>query len=200
MTVVGVVLAAGAGSRFRAETAPAGSGGGGGTHKLLADFRGRPLVAWALSAADDAGFDDLIVITGAADISAVVAETVGDRATLVHNPRWSEGQATSLTAAAAAAAEAGHRAMVVGLGDQPLVPATAWRSVGAAAGEIVTATFDGKRRPPVKFERSTWGDLPVSGDEGARTLLRLRPELVSELPCNGNPVDIDTLEDLQQWS
>ena len=200
MTVVGVVLAAGAGSRFRAATSGSSPDGGGATHKLLAEFRGRPLIAWALSAADEAGFDDLIVITGAADVSAVVTETVGDRATLVHNPRWREGQSTSLTAAAVAAAEAGHRAMVVGLGDQPLVPATAWRSVGAAAGEIVTATFDGKRRPPVKFERSIWGDLPVSGDEGARTLLRLRPELVSELPCKGNPVDIDTLEDLQRWS
>lgn len=192
MTVAGVVLAAGAGSRFRADQPDA--------HKLTTSFRGRPLAAWALAAADGAGFNQLYVVTGAVDISGLSAEVTGGRATVIANPAWADGQATSLTAAVAAATNDGHRAIVVGLADQPLVPTSAWRSVGAAAGEIVTATFDGRRRPPVKFERSVWGDLPESGDEGARTLFRLRPELVSELPCTGNPVDIDTLEDLQQWS
>ncbi len=196
MTVAGVILAAGAGSRFL--------DGGGATvaaHKLVAPFRGRPLIAWSLLAAQEAGFNQLYVISGAVDVSAIVAETLGpDRATVLQNPRWAEGQATSLTLAAEAAESDQHRAIVVGLGDQPLVPASAWRSVGAAAGDIVTATFDGKRRPPVKLERSVWGDLPDSGDEGARSLFRLRPELVSELPCTGNPIDIDTVEDLQQWS
>ncbi len=195
MTVAGVVLAAGGGSRFL-------DGGGDriAEHKLTAPFRGRPLAAWSLLAADEAGFNQLYVISGAVDMAAVVAEAIGDRATVIANPRWAEGQATSLALAVAAAEADGHRAIVVGLADQPLVPASAWRSVGAAAGEIVTATFDGKRRPPVKFERTVWDDLPDTGDEGARSLFRMRPELVSELPCTGNPVDIDTLEDLQQWS
>jgi CTP:molybdopterin cytidylyltransferase MocA len=89
---------------------------------------------------------------------------------------------------------------VVGLGDQPLVPASAWRSVGAAAGAIVVASFDGQRQPPVKLDRTVWPDLPVGGDFGARHLLTRRPELVSEIPCRGNPVDIDTVEDLRSWS
>lgn len=195
MTIAGVVLAAGGGSRFL-------DGGGDevAAHKLTAPFRGKPLIAWSLLAADEAGFNELYVITGAADLEDVVSRTVDGRATVIRNPRWADGQATSLAVAIEAATAAGHRAMVVGLADQPLVPASAWRSVGASAGAIVTATFDGERRPPVKFERSVWADLPDTGDEGARSLFRLRPELVSELPCSGNPVDIDTLEDLQQWS
>lgn len=200
MTVAGVVLAAGAGSRFLNGADATVVDGNSVTHKLTAPFRGRPLLTWALDAADGAGFNQLYVITGAADVDALVAETLGDRATVIHNPRWQEGQATSLALAVTAATADGHRAIVVGLADQPLIPASAWRSVGAAAGEIVTATFDGLRRPPVKFERTVWADLPDAGDEGARSLFRLRPELVSELPCSGNPVDIDTLEDLQQWS
>lgn len=196
MTVAGVVLAAGAGSRFLE-----GGGESLAAHKLLAPFRGKPVIAWALLAAQEAAFNQLYVISGAVDVSEIVAETLGcDGATVIENTRWADGQATSLTLAAQIAERDGHRAMVVGLADQPLVPASAWRSVGAAAGEIVTASFDGQRRPPVKLERSVWGDLPDSGDEGARSLFRLRPELVSELPCNGNPIDIDTVEDLQQWS
>ncbi|MGH1490690.1 MAG: nucleotidyltransferase family protein [Acidimicrobiales bacterium] len=195
MTVAGVLLAAGAGSRFLADGGEAVA-----EHKLTAPFRGKPVIVWSLLAADEANFNELYVITGAVDVSDLVTETLGDRATVIHNPRWAEGQSTSVRLAAAVAEQDGHRAMVIGLADQPLVPASAWRSVGASAGLIVTASFDGQRRPPVKLERSVWGDLPDSGDEGARSLFRLRPELVSELPCSGNPVDIDTLEDLQQWS
>ncbi len=189
MTIAGVLLAAGGGSRFT-----------DGVHKLRADFRGRPLIAWSLTAADEAGFNQLYVVTGAADLADIVADVAGERATIVDNPRWAEGQATSLALAVRRATADGHRAIVVGLADQPLVPASAWRSVGAAAGEIVVACFDGERRPPVKLDRSVWADLPEVGDEGARSLIRLRPDLVSELPCSGNPVDIDTLEDLQRWS
>lgn len=189
MTIAAAVLAAGEGSRFD-----------GPTHKLLAPFRGRPLVQWAVQAADEAGFNQLFVIQGAVELGETVAEVVDDRAVLVDNPAWADGQATSLRVAIEAAKAAGHRAIVIGLGDQPLVPASAWRSVGASAGPIVTATFDGKRRPPVKFESSVWDEISGVGDEGARSLLKQRPELVCELPCTGNAVDIDTLEDLRRWS
>ncbi|MEM7323396.1 MAG: NTP transferase domain-containing protein [Actinomycetota bacterium] len=193
--IAGVVLAAGEGSRFVAS-----ADGGSLGHKLTVPFRGRPLSAWALEAAAGAGFNQLLVVTGAVDLTDLITDAVGDAATILHNPDWAAGQATSLAVAVAAARAAGHRAVVVGLADQPLIPTAAWRAVGAAAGDIVTATFGGKQRPPVKLERTVWDDLPTAGDVGARTLMQLRPELVSELPCKGNPVDIDTVEDLQRWS
>ncbi|MGF1597424.1 MAG: NTP transferase domain-containing protein [Acidimicrobiales bacterium] len=185
MTVAAAVLAAGEGSRFD-----------GSEHKLRTPFRGRPLVSWAVDAAVEAGFDEIYVVSGAVPLDDLLPPGVR----IVSNPRWAEGQATSLLAAVAAADADGHDAVVVGLGDQPLVPAAAWRSVGAAAGTIVTATFDGERRPPVRLGRSVWSELADAGDAGARTLMRRRPDLVSEIPCRGNPVDIDTVEDLRRWS
>ncbi len=185
MTVAGAVLAAGGGTRFAAPE-----------HKLRASFRGRPVVGWVLDAARDAAFDELLVVVGSVDLT----DLVPDGATVVVNDRWAEGQSTSVGAAIDAARAGGHDAVVIGLGDQPLVPAEAWRAVGEAAGAIVTATFEGARRPPVKLHATVWDLVERTGDAGARNLMRGRPDLVVEVPCGGNPVDIDTVEDLRRWS
>jgi CTP:molybdopterin cytidylyltransferase MocA len=186
LTAAAVVLAAGRSSRF----------GGGDGAKLLAPFRGRPLVGWAVAAAAGAGLDEVLVVTGAVDLVGVLPAGV----VAVPNPRWAEGQATSLGAGLDAAAARGHDAVVVGLGDQPLVTADDWRAVAAGAGAIAVATYDGARRNPVKLARSVWAEVDREGDEGARTLMRRRPELVTEVACAGSPVDVDTREDLTRWS
>ena len=181
-----MVLAAGEGTRFTGEG-----------HKLLASFRGRPVVRWAVDAALAAGLDETVVVTGAVDLVSVLPEGV----TVLRNEAWESGQASSLRTAVDWARHRGHRSVVIGLGDQPLVPAEAWRAVGAAPrGPIVTATFEGRRRPPVRLDAAVWDLLPVSGDEGARVLMARRPELVVEVACVGEPADVDTLEDLLRWS
>jgi molybdenum cofactor cytidylyltransferase len=189
MTVGAVVLAAGGGSRFA-----------GDVHKLRAPLQGRPVLAWVLDEVTAAGFNEVLVVTGADDLDDVIEGADDGRLRVVRNQDWARGQATSLALAVAEAERAGHRAIVVGLGDQPMVPAAAWRTVGATAGPVVTASFDGHRRPPVKLERTVWPLLPAEGDEGARSLMRARPDLVHAVPCRGNPVDIDTVEDLARWS
>ena len=186
MTVAAVVLAAGGGSRFARDE-----------HKLLTAFRGRPLVSWALDAARESGLDEVVVVTGAVDLASVVPDGV----TMIGNPRWAEGIATSLAVAVQHAAASGHDAIVVGLGDQPGITADAWRSVGRSAlAPIVVATYEGRRRNPVRLAREVWPLLPTAGDEGARVVMQKRPELVREVACLGSPVDVDTVEDLTQWS
>ncbi len=180
---VAVVLCAGAGGRF------AGQGLG---PKLLQPLGGRPLVRWALEHAASAGLDATVAVTGAVDLADVAPPGV----VLLANPAWSEGIATSLAVAVGWARRLGFGSVVVGLGDQPLIGPGAWRQVASASGELAVATYGGRRRNPVKLARSVWDELPVSGDEGARTLMRRRPELVREVPCHGDPVDVDRLEDL----
>jgi len=185
MTVAAVVLAAGGGTRWT------GSG-----HKLLAPFRGRPLVAWAIEAAQQAELDELIVVTGAVDL----VDLLPSEATVLANPLWETGQASSLQVAAAYAKTKGHQAMILGLGDTPLVPTSAWQDVAQEPGDLVCANFGGERRPPFKVAAKHWAAFPRQGDQGAIDLLLGRVAPVTQVSCAGNPIDIDTVEDLAQWN
>jgi len=188
MTTAPVLLAAGQGSRFS-----------GPTHKLLAEVDGRSLVEHALEAALGGGLDEVIVVTGAVDLKAVLAP-FGDRIVVVHNPSFARGQATSLDRAITEAAVRGHDRVVVGLADQPFVTPQAWSAVAASEGPIAVATYDGRQRNPVLLERVVWPLLPIDGDEGARAVMRVRPEWMRPVACGGFPDDIDTVEDLRRWS
>jgi CTP:molybdopterin cytidylyltransferase MocA len=181
-----VVLAAGAGHRYAAS--------GGERHKLSAAFRGRPLASWAQSSAVAAGIGPVWVVTGAAEVP------VTDGVEVLANPRWAEGMATSLQVAVARARHEGLGAIVVGLADQPLVTAEAWRRVAAAARPIARASYDGVPGHPVRLAAEVWPDLPATGDEGARSLIRSRPDRVEDVACPGHPADVDTREDVQRWS
>lgn len=176
------MLAAGTGSRFA-----------GPVHKLLQPLAGRPLVTWAVDAARQAGCAEVLVVEGAVALEEILPLDV----VLVRNPTFSTGQASSLRCALDWCAAAGREAAVVGLGDQPFVPPAAWQAVaGSTAAPIVAASYKGHRRNPVRLARSVWPLLPASGDEGARVLMAARPELVAEVPCEGEPLDIDTAADL----
>lgn len=185
--VLGVLLAAGAGSRFT-----------GDGHKLRAPLRDRPVLAHALDALATSGLEG-VVVTGAVEVDDLVPAGID----VLHNPRWADGQATSLQVALTEARRRGHDAVVVALGDQPFLTAEAWRAVAAASGAAVAvATYDGRRGHPVRLAVDVWPLLPTVGDEVGRVLMRSRPELVREIPCEGHApdADIDTLEDLRRWS
>jgi molybdenum cofactor cytidylyltransferase len=181
--IVAVVLAAGEGSRF---TGPG--------HKLRIPVDGVPLVRRAVDAAVASGIGPVVVVTGAVALDDVLPSGCS----LVANPGWSSGQASSLQVGIAAADALGADAVVVGMGDMPRVPAEAWRAVADHGGDLVTAAFDGHRSPPVRIARAWWGDLPTTGDDGARALMRRRPDLVHVVPVAGSAVDVDHLGDLGQ--
>ena len=182
-STLGVVLAAGAGSRFT-----------DGTHKLQATLESRPLVWWATRHAIDAGFAEVLVVEGSVELSG----SVPDQASIVRNHDWADGQARSLQVAVHYAGIVGYEEIVVGLGDQPYVPPEAWRRVAASPSPIATAVFGKQVAPPVRLHGDVWGLLPLDGDEGARRLVRTRPEIVAEVACPGSSFDVDTVSELDR--
>ena len=186
--VSAIVLAAGGGSRF-----------GGG--KLLAKLGGRPIIEAVLDNLREAPVDEIFAVVGAdAERLREVCKRYGVRT--VANEDWEGGQSTSVLAGLRAS---GGRAAVVLLGDQPFVGAEAVERLVADFAEgakVAVATYGGKRRNPVLFSREVWPllEAELAGDEGARSVLRQHPELVVEVPCEGvgDPVDVDTREDLRR--
>jgi molybdenum cofactor cytidylyltransferase len=193
--VVAVVLAAGEGSRFE-----------NATHKLRAGCGATTVVERSVTSAVDSAIGPVVVVVGAVDLSDLLGGllrgvAIDNGVELVDNPDWRDGQATSLRVGIERADALGAEAAVVGLADQPGVPAEAWRLVASSEiAPIVAADFAGTRRPPVRLARAVWPLLPTSGDDGARELMRRRPDLVGEVACPGDPADIDTVEDLRRWS
>ncbi len=185
--VVAIVLAAGEGRRFV-----------GPHHKLDAEIDGRSLLRRALDAAVASAIGPVVLVVGdGAD--RPVRTVVPDDVVTVVNPRWRDGSATSLQAGLAKAAELGAPRAVVALADQPFITAEAWRDVAAADAVVAVATYGGVRGHPVQLRADVWPLLPTEGDEGAKAVMRLRPDLVREIPCRGSAVDIDTVEDLHRW-
>jgi CTP:molybdopterin cytidylyltransferase MocA len=161
--IAGVLLAAGAGTRFRAA---------GGDCKLLAPVAGRPLIERPLHALLEADLDEVVVVlgSGAEEIRAQ-ADLSGARV-LVH-PHWADGMASSLAAAIASLPD-GCEAVLVVLGDGPSLSAEAVRRVAArmAMGDapLVGARYADGRAHPTAIHRSLWPLLPRTGEDGARAL------------------------------
>jgi CTP:molybdopterin cytidylyltransferase MocA len=186
-TTLGVLLAAGSGTRFA-----------GAQHKLLAHIDGQTILSRSLTALTSSQLDGFIVVSGALDIS----DHIGD-VEEVHNPDWKSGQRSSVITAMNFARSHGYDAIVVGLADQPFLTSEAWNNVASSTSPIAIATYNGTRGNPVRLHSSVWDtfeDLEADPDAGARSLIRLHPELVREVACEGNSADIDTPEDLDTWT
>jgi molybdenum cofactor cytidylyltransferase len=180
----GIVLAAGAGTRF-----------GGG--KQLALLDGRPLLEHAVRAMTSAPVGRVIVVLGA-EAEQILAGVDLHGAEPLVCARWGEGQSASL--ASGLAELSACEAVVVTLGDQPRISPNAIRRVIAARGggaAAVRATYRSAPSHPVLLERQLFARLrDVSGDHGARNLLM--SVRTRDVPCDdlGNGTDVDTPAEL----
>jgi CTP:molybdopterin cytidylyltransferase MocA len=187
--IVVVVLAAGASTRF-------------GSPKLVAPLAGRPVLQHTLDAVASAGLDDVVVVLGEA---AAAVETAiawrGERR--VVNPRPADGLSSSLRLGLDAAADdPAAEAVLVVLGDQPVVRPEVLRSIIEAATAhdepFVRARYSRDGAPnPVLVRRSAWASAAgLSGDRGLGPLLAEHPGLVHAVDVDGANPDVDTLADL----
>ena len=184
--IVGVLLAAGEGSRF----------GGGKLLAPLAD--GTPVgvrSARVLRGAVDRG----IAVVRPADLE-LARLLAAEGFEVAPFPRASDGMGASLAFGVAAAP--GADGWLVALADMPFVkPGTVAGLAGRLReGAFIVAPFHrGRRGHPVGFAHPLLAELVgLSGDEGARSVLAKHSSRIASLECDdpGIFLDVDALADI----
>ena len=187
-----VLLAAGLSSRM------------GARNKLLIDIEGEPLVRRMARTYLAAGADVLAVVGHEA--AAVRAALADLPLTFVENPRFAEGQQTSVRAGLDSLPD-GYDAVLVGLADQAaLTPADIGDLLGAFAegrrDRILIPFYKGQRGNPVLFPATIIAAIRAGGrSAAARKFIDANPQLTQHFEAVSDHfiIDIDTPDDLRSF-
>lgn len=186
MNVVGILLAGGSASRF-------------GSNKLLHPLDDGTPIAVAAARNLRAALPRVVAVVRPDSEPLEQALRAAD-VTVSVCPRAQEGMGCTLAHAIAQAVRADG--WVIALGDMPFIAPDTIRSVMKAldAGALIAAPrFRGERGHPVAIESSLRDELlALTGDAGARELLRRHAQSIVHVDCDDAGVlrDIDTPADL----
>lgn len=184
--IVGVLLAAGLGSRF-------------GSDKLMHPLTdGRPMAEIAARRLLPAC--DRVIAVCRPESQRLARQLAACGCRVLACAEAEAGMGHSL--AAAVRATPGAAGWLVALADMPFIETSTHRQVAdelrAGAG-LVTVDYQGRRGHPVGFGRAYFSQLiALTGDQGARRLLADHAAMIRCLALNDPGVcrDIDTLDDL----
>lgn len=185
--IVGIVLAAGAASRF-------------GSTKQLAKVDGITMVQKAHGIAVQAFGANTVLVIGH-DWQAVYDACQPLQGFLLLNPDYSDGLGNSIAQAVRAVQHTAD-AVVILLADQVLISVDHVLSLLAAwdgsQDQIVATEYSGIAGAPTLFPRGCFADLAtLEGDSGGRHLLSDDRFQLNSLVFDAAAVDIDTPEDLK---
>ena len=189
--VTGVILAAGQGRRM-------------GKPKQLLTLGKEAMVFHVARTACHANFDEVIVITGAYE--AAVKQAVQNLPLqVIYNEEWEQGQATSVKKAVQAITDK-QQAVVFLLADQPLVSSALINKLikvyHETTASIVMPRVLNQPGNPVLFDLGVWREslLQLSGDEGARQIIRNNQEVVQYIELVDEQIflDVDTPEEYEK--
>jgi len=159
---------------------------------LLPDANGTPMIARTVDAVLASRARPVLVVTGhqGAEIEAALRERP---VTIVRAPDYENGLSASLRAGISALPEDAGAALIC-LGDMPLVNAsdidTLLDGYDQAEGRlIIVPVHGGQRGNPVLWDRRFFAAMSgLTGDTGARRLIELNSEYVTEVESTGDGV------------
>lgn len=181
-----IVLAAGAGSRYRGER-----------HKLEELLGVSTVLGTTLRNASQTQLPVLVVTTAAR--AALVGKQVATRDILVvSDADAARGMGDSI--AAGVAERSGASGWLVLPGDMPLITSGSMLAVATALEQypVAFAQHCGRRGHPVGFSAELYSELVrLAGDDGARRIMARYPAHGVELDDPGVLLDVDTVADLE---
>jgi molybdenum cofactor cytidylyltransferase len=191
MPAVGILILAAGGSRRL-----------GAPKQLLRDSEGQSLIRRASLTALASVCRPVTVVLGAS--ADIIAGEIHDLPlTTVYNPDWETGMSSSLrTGLASLTADISLNAVIVMLCDQPRVSSALLDSLVAAyqnsGHALVTCEYNGIFGVPALFGRELFAALnTLTGDEGARRIIKIYSGPIARVPFPEGQFDIDTAADLE---
>ncbi len=181
-----VILAAGTSSRL-------------GTPKQLLELGGEPLIRHTVRNAEASSACVIVLVVGSRAEEVAAAAGDGEHRVIV-NSAFAAGQSTSMIAGLQALGD-DIDAVIMMLGDQPTVqPGLIDRLIerfNATGAPIVRPSYNDGPGNPVLFAKDLFPDLNrVTGDLGARDLIRARKDVVDVLVIDQPmPPDVDSEAD-----
>ena len=186
-----IILAAGNSSRL-------------GRPKQLLPYREKTMLSHVIAESLAASLQPVVVVTGA--YHAEIQDSLqGQPVILVYNADWETGMASGIVAGLTEALniESHLQAVIVAVCDQPYISAELFRSLMeelALSGKgLIACTYSETLGTPVLFAQSYFKELlMLSGDAGAKQLLKRYPDDVATVPFPEGAIDIDTEEDFEK--
>lgn len=190
--VAALVLAAGASRRL------------GQPKQLVPHASGQSLLAHTINTAVAAGAAPVTTVLGAhADVIRQQLPVLPPSVSLVEHAGWAEGMGTSIAHGLRSllAAHPAIDAVLILVCDQPALDAALLKSfIARSATEpsaIIVADYGPDRGPPVLFPLTDFPALlALTGDTGARAVIRQHLDRVRLLPFPSGALDLDTPADL----
>ena len=185
-----VILAAGKSSRL-------------GRPKQLLPYQGKTLLSHVVSEALKASLQPVIVVTGAYH-SEIEASLLGQSVVPTYNVHWESGMGSGIVVGLqqALSIEPELQAVIVAVCDQPYISEALFQALLVKRIEsgkgLIACAYSGTMGTPVLFGQRYFKDLSaLSGDAGARQLLKRYPDDVATVPFPQGNIDIDTEHDFE---
>ncbi|MFN2439479.1 MAG: NTP transferase domain-containing protein [Chitinophagaceae bacterium] len=185
-----IILAAGSSSRF-------------GITKQLLHFNNKTLLQHVIDEASESGAEPIVVVTGA-NTHEISKEINKERVQFAFNDKWEEGMASSIVAGVHAAItyNNGMENIIITVCDQPFVSSSLFKQLYNTQEEgvkhIVASVYAETIGTPALFTQKYFDALlALTGDEGAKKILKANVEDVAMVNFPQGAIDVDTQKDYE---
>lgn len=186
-----VILAAGGSSRL-------------GQPKQLLSFQNKSLIQHAVQEATQTQMRPILVVVGAHE-PIVAEELKATEVDVVNNENWEEGISSSMRCGLNALQQMNPKTetVIFMVCDQPFVNKALLESLfemhKKSGLPIVASSYEKVLGTPVLFHKSLFSSLQeLTGDTGARKLIRQFPHKMASVAFPEGEIDIDTVKDYEK--
>lgn len=192
MAIGAILLAAGSSSRM-------------GQSKQLLQINGQPLIIITVNAVLSAGLKNIVVVLGSnAEAHRELVEHLPIQ--IITNHDWERGMGNSLKKGITHLLQSSSplEAVIIMVCDQPLLTSEHLKKLVEKLHEkrnqIIASQYNDTLGVPALFDQSLFHELLNCGDDqGAKKIIQQHKDLVKAVDFQGGEIDLDTLEDYNQF-